>query len=449
MGTWLDRVSGLRVKLLLGFALTITLAIGTVTFVATRTTTKEFDRYITQDQALRYQRLASLLSSYYEQTGSWQGAQKLIEKAEEAYSGRIVLANPEGEVIGNSEKELGGGGLGEGGSIKIATLRGEEGSVGSLYLRKRKRSVLEKSFLASVNRSILLAAVISGAVGILFIVFYSRAIIGPVKAVTKAAQNMMEGRLDQRVEVHTRDEIGKLAETFNSMAEEIKKQEELRRNMVNDIAHELRNPLSKSHGYLEALQEGVMEPDEEIIDSLYRNSLLLNRLIEDLHDLALAEADRLQLNRELVVLQDVISSSTESVKVRAEESEVDLEVELGEDALVEVDPDRIGQVLRNLLDNAIAHTPEGGEVSLNLDRGEEKVEVAISDTGEGISEEDLPYIFNRFYRVDQSRARSSGGSGLGLTIAKEIVEAHDGEIWVDSAKGEGTTFTFSLPLAEV
>lgn len=440
-------IYSLRWKLLVGFILVVSLAIGTVGFVATRTTRREFDRYISQDKALKYQRLALTLSSYYEETGGWQGVQKLIDKIKKTYNSQIVLANLQGRVISDSSGRLTGEALNEELSLKIATLGESDNPSGFLYLKDRKRSGIEKIFLSSVNSSIIIAVAISivAAIGLIF--YYSRKTLYPIKELTHAAERIKRGNLDQEVKVKSRDEVGTLASAFNSMAQELRKQERLRKNMVSDVAHELRSPLTKSHGYLEAIKEGRMESDQETIEALYRNSKVLKSLVDDLNDLTRAEAGQLDLEREPILLQDVIESTRKSIQFMLEEKDLDINVNSPNDVLIDVDPDRIQQVLRNLLDNAITYSKQGGVIGITAETEGDQVEIRVKDNGEGIPETDLPHIFDRFYRVDRSRSRETGGSGLGLTIAKEVVEAHGGQIEAESKKGEGTTFIFTLPRA--
>ncbi len=438
-------IYSIRWKMLVGFILIVALAIGTVAFVANRTTRREFDRYITQDKALKYQRLALILSSYYEQTGSWKGVQKLIDRIKKTYQSQIVLANDEGTIVGDISGEMTGQVPQEALSLKIATLGERDNPSGFLYLKDRKRSELEKIFLSSVNHSITLAAIISVLGAIFLTAVYSRRTLNPIQEITSAAKKIKRGNLDQEVKVTSRDEVGELASAFNAMAEELKKQERLRKNMVSDVAHELRSPLTKSHGYLEAIKEGSMEPNDKVIDSLYRNSKLLKKLVDDLHDLAMAEAGKLNLEKQPVLLDDIISRAVESINVSLEEEDLQLEVDSTEEVLLNVDPDRIHQVLQNLLDNAITHSEAGGVIKIRSRLKDGSVEIAVSDNGEGIPQKDLPHIFNRFYRVDSSRSRVTGGTGLGLTISKELVEAHGGEIKASSKEGEGSTFRFTIP----
>lgn len=441
-------IYSIRWKMLIGFILIVALAIGTIAIVATRTATREFDRYITQDQALKYQRLALILSSYYEETGSWDGVQKLIEKIKKTYNSQIVLANEEGTIVGDTSGGMTGSISEEELSLKIATLGEAKDPTGFLFLRDRKRSQLEKIFLSSVNRSITVAAVLSILAAVILTAIYSRRTLKPIQELTSAAEKISRGELDQEVRVKSRDEVGKLASAFNSMAEDLKEQERLRKNMVSDVAHELRSPLTKTHGYLEAIKEGRMEAKPRVIDSLYKNSELLKKLVDDLHDLARAEAGKLDLEKQPILLRDIVKRAIESVRVKLEEKGIDLKVDSGEDALLDVDPDRVHQVFQNLIDNAVIHVEEGGHIRITTELEDGYVRVSVSDDGEGIPEKDLPHIFNRFYRVDSSRSRSSGGTGLGLTIAKELVEAHGGEIEVSSERGQGATFSFTLPLQD-
>jgi signal transduction histidine kinase len=309
--------------------------------------------------------------------------------------------------------------------------------------------------LTSVNRTLLLIAVVAGLGAVLLILGLSRRILAPVEALTEAVRRMEAGDLSQRVEVTSQDEIGELARAFNSMADGLARLEELRRNMVTDVAHELRTPLSNIRGYLEALQDGVVEPERHIVDSLHAEAMLLNRLVDDLQELSLAEAGQLKLERQPVSLADIVDKAIEAVRLRAEAKGVTVQVDLPKDLLVDVEPQRVGQVLRNLLENALAHTPPDGEIALSAHeacpepsrRDDQWVEVSVRDTGSGIAAKDLPYVFERFYRADKSRSRATGGAGLGLAIARSLVEAHGGRIWVESTEGEGSTFTFALPIS--
>ncbi len=308
----------------------------------------------------------------------------------------------------------------------------------------------ERAYLAAINSSLWLtgglAALVAVALGLLF----ARQIAGPVRALTTAARRLGAGDLDQRVPVRgRRDELGELAEAFNSMAEAVGRQEMLRRQMAADIAHELRTPLAVIQANLEAMLDGIRPLSAEEVADVHRETQLLSRLVTDLRDLSLVETGQLLLRKELTDLTALVRTSVARFSSRAEEKDVRLVVEAEDSPQADVDPDRVVQVLGNLLDNALRHTPPGGEVVVRLEFGAQRdeVRVTVRDTGPGIPEEHLPNIFERFYRADRARTRTDGGSGIGLAVVKQLVEAHGGRVWAESRPGEGTTFGFVLPVA--
>jgi signal transduction histidine kinase len=306
----------------------------------------------------------------------------------------------------------------------------------------------QRAFLNSVNRSLIFAISSAGIAAILLTIMLSRRILRPIEALTKASREMGEGKLDQRVTIQSNDEIGDLANAFNAMADGLSRQEQLRQNMVSDVAHELRTPLSNIRGYLEAIQDGLTKPTVEVIDSLHEEAMLLNRLIDDLQELALAEAGQLQLRPVPVNLETIIGQALTALQRKITEKNITITTELAPNLpKLEVDPERIGQVLRNLLANAIVYTPPDGSITLRAYAVSNGVEVQVQDTGIGIAQEHLTYIFERFYRVDESRTRSTGGAGLGLAIVKQLIQAHGGEINIESIIGTGTTIKFTLPKA--
>ena len=416
----------------------------------------------------RHQRFEGLLTQHYAQNENWSGVQFVVERMGQITGERVILADEEGQIVADSAGELVGQPVGQDWDTPSAQIIHHGTKVGVLYtdfsgwdvdpgkafpdsarVRPPPPPDAEpesRIFLASVNRVLLIVAVVAGLSAVLLILGLSRRILAPVEALTAAVRRMEAGDLSQRVEVTSRDEIGELARAFNAMADGLARLEELRRNMVTDVAHELRTPLSNIRGYLEAIQDGVVQPERGIIDSLYEEAILLNRLVDDLQELSLAEAGQIRLERQPVALADIVDRAVEAVRPRAEAEGVTLQVDLPEDLLVDVDPQRIGQVLRNLLDNALTHTPSGGEITVAAHAEGQWVEVGVRDTGSGIAAEDLPYVFERFYRADKSRSRATGGAGLGLAIARQLVEAHGGRIWVESTEGEGCTFTLALPL---
>ena len=286
-------------------------------------------------------------------------------------------------------------------------------------------------------------------VGLLVLVFGSLLfwqITSPLRALTRASEAVAGGKLNQRVQVRSEDEIGRLARSFNHMAESLAQADNQRRNLLADIAHELRTPLTVIQGNLEALLDGVYDLTPENVATVYRQTIVLNRLVADLRDLALAEAGQLKLEPKPVDLAEVTTALSKTLETQAREKGIALQFEVSDAPLmVQADEQRITQVLFNLISNALRYTPTGGAITTTAARSDGRVVVRVRDTGVGISPEELPYVFDRFYRADRSRAFSTDSSGLGLTISKQIIEAHGGQIGAQSSLGAGSTFAFSLP----
>jgi len=233
------------------------------------------------------------------------------------------------------------------------------------------------------------------------------------------------------------------------MADNLQRDEQLRQHMVSDIAHELRSPLTNVRGYLEAINDGVMQADKETISSIYGETILLSRLINDLQELSLAEAGELKLFLQPEDVAELVRLSITAVQAKASEKDIDLSHDIPADLpRVNIDFLRIKQVLLNLLENALAHTPAGGRINIAAKSDHGFIEISVSDSGEGIPADEINNIFERFHRVDKSRSRSTGGSGLGLTISRYIIEEHKGKIWARSESGKGSCFTFTLPVAQ-
>ncbi|NKY97312.1 ATP-binding protein [Nocardiopsis alborubida] len=277
----------------------------------------------------------------------------------------------------------------------------------------------------------------------------STRLVRPVRALTDAVRRMREGRGRSRVEVRDSGEIGQLADAFNEMAEHLERLEKQRRAMVSDVSHELRTPLSNLRGWLEAAQDGVADLDRERMGMLVGETLLLQDIVDDLQDLALADAGKLRLSPEPVDAGALVEQVVDSQRLRAAGAGLRLVAEAGDEAgevVVVADRTRLVQVVGNLLGNALRHTPAPGTVTVRARRSDGEAVVEVSDTGVGIPAEDLPHVFDRFWRADKSRNRRTGGSGLGLAIVRNLVELHGGSVAVESTVGEGTTFTVRLPL---
>ncbi|MEV6341946.1 HAMP domain-containing sensor histidine kinase [Actinoplanes sp. NPDC051851] len=293
--------------------------------------------------------------------------------------------------------------------------------------------------------SVSVTAAIVAAAAVLCALLLSRRVLRPIAALTRASRGLSEGRLDERVPVRGNDELAELGRTFNAMAESLQRSEERQRRMVADVAHELRTPLVNLRGYLEAMKDGVLPASPELIASLHEEALLQQRVVDDLQDLAMAEAGAMTLHRTEVDLRELAETCRFSHAAHAESSGVALLVDAAGPVLVLGDPDRLRQALGNLIRNALVATPPGGSVTLTVREEPPGGRVSVSDTGTGIAAEDLPHIFDRFWRADPARGRAGGGSGLGLAITRQIVTNHGGTISAASRPGSGTTMTVTLP----
>jgi signal transduction histidine kinase len=304
--------------------------------------------------------------------------------------------------------------------------------------------------MSSVGRGFVSAALGLAAILLFLAAVFSGGISRPLRSINRAAQALSGGDLGVRVRPPAVREVADLAQSFNRMADSLAQADQQRRQLTADVAHELRTPLSIIKGRLEGIQDGVYSAEPEQIDGLLDEVALLERLIEDLRILALADTGQLALHPEAVDPAHLVRDAGRSFAHQAEERGVALRVEAPA-GLPELtaDPQRIAQVLANLVANALRHTPPGGAVTVGVAPGELGVVFTVCDTGTGIAPEDLPRIFDRFYRADPSRARASGGAGLGLAIARRLVESHGGRIWAASAPGQGTAVSFTLPTGGV
>lgn len=275
----------------------------------------------------------------------------------------------------------------------------------------------------------------------------SRRVVRPVQELTGASGRIAAGNFEERVQETSKDEIGQLARSFNRMAARLQQAENLRRQLIGDVAHELRTPLTTIKGSVEAMIDGKLPAGPETFRLIYSEAERLNRLVDDLQELSRVEAGAYELQPRKTALPALVRAAQARFANQFHEKSVRLQVDLPE-GLPEacVDGDRILQVLANLLANSLRYTPAGGQVTMRMASVGDLIQVTVADTGAGIPAEHLEHVFTRFYRVDKSRSRQAGGSGIGLTIARHLVEAHGGRIWVESrGRGQGSAFHFTVP----
>lgn len=462
-------------KLILAFLIVSLTGALLVAVFAGRTTAREFGNFMF---AQNQEYLVRGLSRYYELNGEWTGVNEFIAKIQNGrlhrarnndrppqkdehpifWDGARILFRPESYfALADESGKIVIAGLGYeiGHSVSQATLSkgvpievGEE-VVGKLLLMRTTfaASKAEDAFLRSVNSALTFAAV--GATGIaLFLgVFLARTLTRPLRELTTATKAVAKGELEQQVPVRSQDELGQLAASFNQMSADLVHARDLRRQMTADIAHDLRTPLSIILGHAEALHDGILPPTAETFYIIHDEALRLQRLVEDLRTLSLAEAGELPLHPELISPKTLLKKASAAHTPRAQEKQIDLQVQTEPNLPhIHVDPDRMRQVLGNLLSNALRYTPNGGTVTLSAKSMLDTIQISVQDTGPGIPPQELSRIFERFYRANKSRQRHDGGSGLGLAIARSIVQGHKGQIWAESQLGEGVKFVIALPV---
>lgn len=294
----------------------------------------------------------------------------------------------------------------------------------------------------------LVAGLLAAGIALVVARWLARGMTQPLRDMAAAARRMETGDYAGRVQTKSRDEVGQLATAFNRMSAELQNLEQSRRDLVANVSHELKTPIAAIRAHLENLLDGVEQPDPTTLQVMLSQTERLSRLIEQLLELSRLESGELPLQREEVPLAPLVTQVLSEIDVARSESGVAIESELPEDLpAVDADRERVHQVLYNLLDNAVRFTPSGGAVTVSAQRHDGSVEVQVADTGVGIPPEHLPRLFERFYRADPARSREDGGTGIGLAIARSVVEAHGGHIRAESRLGKGSVFTFDLPVA--
>ncbi|GMA60497.1 ATP-binding protein [Alicyclobacillus fastidiosus] len=308
---------------------------------------------------------------------------------------------------------------------------------------------IEEAVLHTMTLALMWGVIIAAALALLSGAFMARRMTRPLKHILKAIRSIIHGDLKTQIPVTSTDEFGQVALAFNQMTAKLAATEEARRHLVADVAHELRIPLTIMQGQLELIQQGVKTARPQDLLPIHDEVIRLTRLVQDLHQLSLAEVGKLQLRKRPTDMVQFLRRIVDNFEVEAFDHNIALTLSVSDDmnATIHVDPDRMTQVFVNLLGNALRYTPAGGTVHVEISRESQALVVALSDTGPGIEADHLPFVFDRFYRGEEDRSRDTGGTGLGLAIAKEFVEAHNGTIRVASVKGVGTTFVVRLPLS--
>ncbi len=455
----------LTVKLVLAFLIvSLTGAVLSALFIQQRTNT-EFNRFLSN----QYQRdLVTALTEFYISNGSWNGVDQVMDQMERLRriqdDTQKMSSNPRppesrplplmlvdaNRIIVFTGSELPPGGLATKDEISQGLPLEVDGKlVGWLTISPRLSpgdiGGPERNFLSAINQVLLISAVLASIIALVLGVALARTLTRPIRDLTHATQAIAAGELGTQVLIRSKDELGGLADSFNKMSTDLAKATQARRQMTADIAHDLRSPLTVILGYTEALSDAKLEGTPEIFEIMHKEAGLLNRLIEDLRTLSLADAGELVLFPQMISPGVILERSASAYRPLCEQKGINLELRI-EPNLPEVfvDPERMNQVLGNLMTNALRYTPANGNIVLGASGSPHDVELQVQDDGIGIPVEEQPFVFDRFYRADRARTYNNE-TGLGLAIAKSIVEAHSGAIRLQSEPGKGALFTISIP----
>lgn len=466
-----------RWQLGLVLIVTVLLTLAGATLVAQWLSRGEIIQYVTESQRKTAAAIAPVLADFYRTYGSWEplaqplGLGKLaplpldqrpvippqartvtplrITLKPVIDQNRIVVTDAQGTVVADTMSEHIGQQLDAFEVVQGQPITVDNRVVGRVYVGLRasiESGRLEAIFDQRLQTTVWTTGLVVGLVTLLLAGGFATALVRPLHSMEQSAQRIAGGHFETRIQVKRNDELGRLADAFNRMAEQLQRAQRVRRQMVADIAHELRTPLSVIQGNLEAMADGVVPLTPERLSSMHAEALLLKRLVEDLRTLSLAEAGELSLNIERCEFKGWTEALAESLRPAFEEGKIRLEIDILEPLWLQADTARLRQVMLNLLTNALQHTPAGGTVRILAKRQGGLARIEVSDSGTGLTQEELDHLFDRFYRGRRSRLRK-GSTGLGLAIVKALVEAQGGQIRASSKAQRGTTFSLTLPLA--
>lgn len=453
-------------KLILAFLSIGVVSVAVIFITARWNTRQEFIKFLSdQNQSS----IVTELTVYYQQNGSWEGVEFIFVQDNHPGMGMgqgqgprmmdmmrsYLLTDEHGRVLIPNGRFKFGERL-PSDQLELGTVIMENDQVVGILVPlggSFQGSPRELEFIERTNLILLYGALIGAVIALFLGIFLSRTITRPIRELTKATHAVSQGDLTQQVPVRTNDELGELAQAFNTMSAELSRSVNSRKQMTADIAHELRTPLSLILGHAEAVHDNVLPPTKENFEIIREEATRLEHLVNDLRTLSLADAGELSMSLQKVEPGELLRDVASLYEFQAKRKNIELTLDIASPLpSLEVDPGRMTQVLTNILDNATRHTPESGHILLSARQVNDRIEFAVQDSGPGLPNEEIGRIFERFYRADPSRQREDGGSGLGLAIAKSIVQAHSGQVWAESdtvptgEAGMGLKIVISLPV---
>jgi signal transduction histidine kinase len=447
-------------KLIVAFLSIGVVSVAVIFITARWNTRQEFIRFLSdQNQSS----IVTELTVYYQQKGSWEGVEFIFVQGNRPNPGMgmgqgphmtdmmrsYLLTDEHGRVLIPNGRFKFGERL-PGDQLELGTVIMENDKVVGILVPVGgtfQGSPRELEFIERTNLILFYGALIGAVIALFLGIFLSRTITRPIRELTKATHAVSQGNLAQQVPVRTNDELGELARAFNTMSAELSRSVDARKQMTADIAHELRTPLSLILGHAEAVHDDVLPPTKENFEIVREEAARLEHLVNDLRTLSLADAGELSMSLQKVEPGELLRDVASLYEYQSKRKNIELVLDIASPLTpLEVDPGRMTQVLTNILDNAMRHTPAGGTITLSAKQKVDRIELAIQDSGPGLPNEEAGRIFERFYRADPSRQREDGGSGLGLAIAKSIVQAHSGQVWAESEPGKGLKIVISLPV---
>ncbi len=459
----------LKYKLSASYAVMALLLVASISLISNFFLRSQFEQYMIRQQETKNKEIATQIAQQMLHTASGQRREQALETVGVSALERGVIVkiyDPSGATLWDATVHNGGfcqqmlanmaaemqsrspnfkGGYEEKSYPLLAGAQ-NVGTVAVGYYGPFYYSSNDAEFITTLNRVLMGVGLGSLLVAVFLGIYMASRISNPIARATGAAENIAKGNYNNKISAGSNTlELDRLTTSINSLSEELQNQEVLRRRLTTDIAHELRTPLAALQGNLEALIDGIWEPDKERFESCHEEILRLNRLVSDLERLAQLEDENSVLQISDVNLREQADRAVRNFEADIMKKEIRMTV-FGENIEVQADADKISRLFMNLISNALKYTPEKGSVTVNLTRKGQSAVIEVSDTGTGIAQEDLPYIFERFYRTDRSRSSRSGGAGIGLTIVKAIVEMHHGSISAQSELGKGSVFQVVLPL---